>query len=230
PSAFEAQLAHLRAEGYRSATPEEWQTAVRTRRPLTGRRVLITFDDGYRDFSTDDWPLLRKYDFAPTVFLPTGHIGGTSRWDSVYGEPAPLMTWDDIRRLAAEGVRFGAHTATHPMLGSLAPTEVAREFLQSRTVLRRALGEPVDLVAYPFGDYDSVVRVVAAACGFTMGFTCNSRRCALGDDLLTLPRLEITDATSLTDFRHLLGEAVAVPPVLSTPATELPAASQLLSR
>src|ERR1700682_6150281 len=37
--------------------------------------VVITFDDGYRDFYTNAFPILHRYGFTATMFLPTAHVG-----------------------------------------------------------------------------------------------------------------------------------------------------------
>jgi hypothetical protein len=37
-------------------------------------------------------------------------VGGTALWDAEYGPPAPLMSWREIRALAAAGVRFICYT------------------------------------------------------------------------------------------------------------------------
>jgi peptidoglycan/xylan/chitin deacetylase (PgdA/CDA1 family) len=46
---------------------------------------MLTFDDGYMDFRTDAWPVLRRYGFPAVVFLVTDEVGGTNRWDHVPG-------------------------------------------------------------------------------------------------------------------------------------------------
>jgi peptidoglycan/xylan/chitin deacetylase (PgdA/CDA1 family)/2-polyprenyl-3-methyl-5-hydroxy-6-metoxy-1,4-benzoquinol methylase len=200
PEAFEAQLQYLRDAGFRSATLDEWRETKPQGKPLLGRAVVLTFDDGFRDFAEHAWPLLRRYGFGGLVFLATDHVGGTNAWSRVYSEPAPLLDWDEVRRLRAEGAEFGSHTATHPFLTALSPAEVAREAARSRATLQRELGEPVTALAYPYGAEDAVVQHLAGAVGYTYGLSCRPGRSRLGDPLLALPRIEVGRRDTLHDF------------------------------
>ena len=106
PERFERQLAFLKRHGYASISVEQWVSALCAEDGIVrGRAVALTFDDAYHDFLTEAWPLLQKYGFSATVFVVTEFVGGTAAWDSVYGQPAPLLSWDEIRMLANEGVR-----------------------------------------------------------------------------------------------------------------------------
>jgi len=81
-------------------------------------------------------------------------------------EPAPLLTWTQVREMQESGwVSFGAHTMHHPDLGNLAaPAEVQREVGECRTVLEQQLGRPVRIFAYPFGNFgDHGLRAVKQA-------------------------------------------------------------------
>jgi peptidoglycan/xylan/chitin deacetylase (PgdA/CDA1 family) len=200
PEQFEEQLRFLRNAGFRSATLAEWGEAMRHRRPLPGRRIMLTFDDGYQDFADHAWPLLQRYGFRAVVFLVTDEVGGENRWDAAFGETAPLLGWTEIRRLQAEGAEFGSHTATHPQLCSLSAEEVVREAARSRAVLRRQLGTDVTALAYPYGDQDPIVQHLVGACGYTYGLTTNWGPSDLADDPLALPRLEVEGLDSLDRF------------------------------
>lgn len=200
PKAFEEQLRYLQDAGFYSVTLEDWRKAMITRKPLPGRAVLITFDDGYLDFLTYAWPLLKRYGFSATVFLVTDQIGQSNKWDSFYGEDLLLLGWQEIMQLQAEGVDFGSHSASHRHLTSLPPTEIVREGIRSRAILKQKLGVPIRAFAYPEGEVDLVVKHLIGACGYIFGLSCRSRRSSFQDSLLELPRIEIESSDSLQDF------------------------------
>lgn len=205
PEAFEEQLRFLRDSGYHTPHLGDWLRAMEAKEPLPGRAVLFTFDDGYRDFAEHAWPLLRRYGFTALVFLVADAVGGTNEWDEAYGERLPLLSWEEIRRLHAEGVELGSHTATHRPLTSLSATDVVREVARSRAVLTRGLGGPVEAIAYPHGAADEVVRHLTGACGYRSGLTCNPAHSGFDDPPLALPRLEVRGDASFADFVALLG-------------------------
>jgi peptidoglycan/xylan/chitin deacetylase (PgdA/CDA1 family) len=206
---FEEQLCYLRNAGFYSVSLEDWRAAMAAHRPLPGRAVLITFDDGYRDFLTCAWPLLKRYGFSATVFLVADEIGRSNNWDRAYGEEASLLGWNEIRQLQNEGIEFGSHSASHRSLTSLSFTEVVREGARSRAILQRGLGVPIKAFAYPFGDEDRVVQHLIGACGYIFGLTCRPGLSGLWDPLLALPRIEITGSDSARDFVTKLNSGTA---------------------
>jgi len=205
PDAFEAQLRYLRDAGFTTVTLREWLTAVPRRRPLPAKPVVLTFDDGYRDFDANAWPLLQRYGFGALVFLVPDLIGEAARLDADLGEPLPLMGWDEIRRLASQGVEFGAHSASHRPMTGLTPAEIAREAIRSRVVIERNLGRGVDAFAYPHGDTDPVVEHLVGASGFQVGLTRRPGPAGPQDSALALPRIEVSGDDDLASFISKLG-------------------------
>ncbi len=188
---FAEHLAYLKDLGCYTPRLADWGRAVMAGRPLPGRPVLLTFDDGYRDFALFAWPLLRQHGFRALVFLVAEQVGKTSRWDESYGEPLPLLGWEEIRTLRDEGVELGSHSATHPALTGLSPAEVVREAARSRALLTRGLGRAVEAFAYPHGDYNPTILHLVGACGYLYGFTARPEPAGVDDPLLALPRIEI---------------------------------------
>lgn len=202
PENFEAQLAYLRDAGFQSAAPDEWSEAVAARRPLPGRRVMLTFDDAYEDFGSTAWPLLQRYGFPAILFVVTGHVGKTNAWDPD-GRDERLLDWPALEDLVGEGVRIGSHTVSHPRLTSCAAAEMVEELARSRAELAERLGVAADCVSYPWGGEDAVVHHFAAACGYATGYTCRTGAASATDAMLALPRLEVSADHSFGAFVRL---------------------------
>jgi peptidoglycan/xylan/chitin deacetylase (PgdA/CDA1 family) len=66
-----------------------------------------------------------------------------------------LASWQELRELDPRLVTIGSHTMTHPILPSLDDLDIENEVAESRRLLERRLGRPVELFAYPNGDVDA---------------------------------------------------------------------------
>lgn len=120
--------------------------------------VVLTFDDGYRDFYTEAFPVLKKYSFTGTVFLPTAFIGG--RKPGLLGKQH--LTWEQVLELHAEGIAFGSHTVNHPQLSDLKLDELEYELRRSKETIEnhinKSTDKPINLDSfcypYKFPDHD----------------------------------------------------------------------------
>lgn len=205
PAVFEEQLRYLREAGYHSISLAEWRAAMESRHPAPGRAVVLTFDDGDVDFQTYAWPLLKRYGFSATVFLVAGEIGGWNIWDGTIRDRFRLLGWAEIHQLQQEGVEFGAHSFHHVPLTALSNADVVKQGARARAVLEHELGTRVEMFAYPYGDVDATVQQLIGASGYVYGLTCHARRSRLQDNLLDLPRLEVSGVESFRDFVLKLG-------------------------
>jgi len=167
PRDLERVLRYLTARRYRFVSLGT-AVDVLSRSGAPGERlVCLTFDDGYRDFYTNAFPLLRRYGAPATVFLVTNYIGATNHWDDDYGlPPAPLMTEREIRELDAQGIEFGSHTLTHPRLTQISAAEQEREIVDSRKALEDLLGHRVSFFCYPHMDSDERVKALVRNAGY----------------------------------------------------------------
>jgi len=62
-----------------------------------------------------------------------------------------VMTWDAIRECETRGVRFGAHSQSHPVLSQISGTLAAQEILGSVQRLKTELRNPSSVFCYPYG-------------------------------------------------------------------------------
>lgn len=200
PEMFRAQMTWLRRNGYHTIVSEELARFLANNHPFVGRPVMISFDDGFQDFADQAWPVLRIHDFRAEVFVVTDLVGETAQWDRHLSKPAPLMDAPTIVRLATEGVSFGSHLASHRGADGLSTRELAEELTRSRAALTEWLDRSVDSFAAPFGLTDERLRLLAAECGFHIGFSTEPGGAHLTSDPFNLPRIEIRGDWALEDF------------------------------
>lgn len=122
-------------------------------------------------------------------------------------EDAPL-TWDDARRLQSQGVEFGAHSATHPILSKLECDEdVAHEFEESALRIREELGAPPAYFCYPNGqpgDIDARCLSAAQRAGFRLAVTTTRGLNPAGSDRFLLKRLSVEPDLDPLYFRETI--------------------------
>jgi hypothetical protein len=113
-----------------------------------------------------------------------------------------VLSWDQLRQLASEGVTLGAHTQTHPIMTRISLAQVRQEINGSQQDLKREVGNVLPIFCYPGGSHDEVLVRILKEEGFVMAFTAldghNDLRSA---DLLRLRRTNISRRTSLPFFR-----------------------------
>ena len=88
-------------------------------------------------------------------------------------EPAPLLTWAQVREMEESGwVSFGAHTVHHPDLECLTDSvQVQREVEECRTILEKQLDHPVNTFAYPYGHLGDYGLSAVQQSGYKWAFT-----------------------------------------------------------
>ncbi|MCL6621010.1 MAG: polysaccharide deacetylase family protein [Syntrophobacterales bacterium] len=233
PEQFEAQMALLAREGFRSLSLPEFIAAARGLGPLPPRAVLLTFDDGYADFYQVAWPLARKYGMTLTLFLTTGFVGRPEMLfmarhgyrfglpEEAGGEiPAPWqaharrfpelwrpLTWGEVRELHAAGVGLGLHGHTHADLGRLPAAAALAEVETGIRLLATGIGVRPECVALPYGGYASVPRAALPSLrerGIRYLFTTIYGRPRLPGSPFLIPRLLVVQQDSLADFRRKL--------------------------
>jgi peptidoglycan/xylan/chitin deacetylase (PgdA/CDA1 family) len=147
---MEALAATERVIGYDQAVGI-LQAAALQNGAAPGRRVVLTFDDGYECFYTHVYPLLRRWQLPATLFVTTAFIEERRAY-ALEGQPpaAQPVTWEMLGEMAASGlVTLGAHTHTHPLLVDLSPDRLAAELEQPLALFQQRLGLRPEHFAYP---------------------------------------------------------------------------------
>lgn len=201
PALFGAQMVWLRGNGYTAVTLDDLRAFAVGGLVLPQRPVVITFDDGYADFTEHALPVLRDHGFTATVFAVGSLVGGTSVWmREEQGVERPLMGWREIEGLRREGITIGSHGSTHRRLGGLDRNDALDEIAGSKLILEERLGAAVEHFAYPYGDMSESVAAVVREAGYLTACSTRSGFNGKGMDLFALRRLDVYGTDTVRRF------------------------------
>ena len=129
----------------------------------------------------------------------------------VPGVPPPkwqALKWDEVRTLSREGVEFGAHTKTHPILSKITRQDQQREEIEgSKRRIEEELSRPVLDFCYPNGlrsDFDGFTLKLLKDCGFRSATTTERGMNRVGTDPFLLRRLGVEPNLPPEYFGELL--------------------------
>ena len=119
---------------------------------------------------------------------------------------APLR-WDEVRQIDRQGVEFGAHTKSHPILANVWNRELVREEIAgSKRRIEAELGHPVEHFCYPSGqavDVSEAAMDSVREAGFATAVTSEIGLAQPGDDPLMLHRIGVDPSLPAFYFHEL---------------------------
>jgi peptidoglycan/xylan/chitin deacetylase (PgdA/CDA1 family) len=120
------------------------------------KKIVLTFDDGYRDFYENAFPILKKYKIPATLFVINQDIGKKGN-----------VTIEMIKEMQNTGlVEVGAHTLNHFNLRRCRQATVQDQIAQGKAELEKELGVEIKLFAYPFGAFTEYAKDLIRTNGF----------------------------------------------------------------
>ncbi len=212
PSHFEAQMAYIKNQGYRTIHCKELLDFMNGRVELPARTLMITFDDGFLDNYIFAFPILKTYGHKATIFAVTGWIESASQKPSLSFEYIPIphreavtkiregeargimVTWDQVREMEASRlVRIESHTHEHIKYTSGRSKELEEDLQRSKNLIEFNLNRSCEFLCWPWGDFDQQKIDLAKEIGYQAMFTTYRGINVPGGDPLRIKRISVKD-------------------------------------
>lgn len=184
----------------------------RDEKQIPKRCMVITADDGWREFHTYALPVLKEFEFPFTVYIYTAFLNNGGR----------SLSDEQVRELIAANGEIGSHSISHKLMTSkrgFASDEeyeawILKEMKESKEILEQRFGVKVTSFAYPFGGYNEHIIELMETVGYDTGVTVNGVRAHFDVKLAEVPRYIIhgnndTNWNMATNFRGSGGLAKA---------------------
>jgi peptidoglycan/xylan/chitin deacetylase (PgdA/CDA1 family) len=168
PRLFAQQIGELREAGFVAASLGVIVGSEDNR----DRRVVISFDDGFRNVLENALEPLAQNGFRAIQFLVANCLGKRNEWDVREGDvPEPVMDALQVRAWLAAGHAIGSHTLSHSRLPRLSLRDAQEEINASKKRLEDQFGVPVEHFCYPYGDWNEAVRDLVIEAGYRTACT-----------------------------------------------------------
>lgn len=140
----------------------EFEQHLRAIREAIGSQTaLLTFDDGGVSAHERIAGMLEEFGWCGHFFIATNWIG----------QPG-FLNAAQIRELDGRGHVVGSHSSSHPVRMSQIPWDrMVSEWRDSRELLAKIVGHPVEFASVPGGYYSRKVAQAAAQVGIRTLFT-----------------------------------------------------------
>lgn len=157
PWVLEKQIQTLKDAGYNFITPSEAIQMLNGSIPLVIKPIILSFDDGYRDFYTDVFPIIKKEKVRAIVYIVPGFI-----------DKINFMFRNQLEEVADSSlIEIGAHTVNHVWLKGLEAHHIKKEIVESKLLLEDSIHRKVVSFAYPYGAFDDQISKIVKEAGFT---------------------------------------------------------------
>ncbi len=190
PAQFEQQLTYLKSHNYNTITLDELSDALDGKVSLPENPVVLTFDDGYRNFYDNAFPLLKKNHMKAVLFVITDVVGTKA-----------YLTWDQIAEMnISRLIEFGAHTRHHANLPELPASSIVDEIVGSKIKLERHLRKQINWFAYPYGSYNDFIKQTVADSGFKGAVSTIYGVAQSKDNIFLSPRIMVDGRFTLDNI------------------------------
>jgi peptidoglycan/xylan/chitin deacetylase (PgdA/CDA1 family) len=219
---FRKQLDIIVAAGRTPLNVSELVNKLRSQEPLPECPLVITFDDGYSNFSEMVTDALRERGLAATLYVTTGFLSGRPKLSAPRPFHDRMLSWSQLTEIARNDVEIGAHSHSHPELDTLSRQKAWKEITVCKQLLEEELAAPVLSFAYPHGYSSPSVRRLVHEAGYQSACGVKNALSSTIDDPLGLARLTVQANTTIGAFTAwIYGRGAPTASPQDSPATRI---------
>lgn len=212
---FERQMRYLHENNYQTLGLKEF-LACHKKGQFPKKSVMITFDDGYKNFMDLAYPVLKEYKLRSVIFPIVGLTPGLAQ-ETAWNKH---LTFHDLRLMDKESglIDIGSHTYSLHYYGddglaaisfkknessAAYKARIKQDLYVSKGVLELQTGKNVVALAWPYGVTNRTAVKVAKDIGYQMLFTLRKGVVNADTPLDRIPRYAVYSG-SLEDFKKIL--------------------------
>lgn len=196
PNVFEQHLKSFREAHYETYFMQEVPDLISGKiQSQPDKSVVLTFDDGYEDFYTNVFPLLKKYHMRATLYVIYDFIGRRG-----------FVTKEQVQELIDSNlVEIGSHTFDHLYLKSVSDVVAKKQIIDSKKAFEDEFHTKIYTFAYPYGAMSPQAIQDTKDAGYTAAVSVIPGVMQSKDNLYFLSRIRpgVFGASPAETLKHL---------------------------
>ncbi|AEB06749.1 polysaccharide deacetylase [Coriobacterium glomerans PW2] len=193
---LEEQLKYLHDNDYYYPSYPEVKAFIEGTHSLPKKSVVMTFDDGEKGFLDIGIPLLEKYKVPATSFIIASDSDAEQK---VVDHSSPYVSFQSH---SYDMHKAGGNVGHNGIISALEKDQIVEDLKHAQEILGTT-----EAFAYPFGDVTDAGRDAVREAGILCGFTTKNDWAYKNDDTTALPRVRISDKTSIDSFKYVVNES-----------------------
>lgn len=162
---FRQHLQYLKDNNFKVIGLDVLINQLRNAEPIADNAVVITFDDSFENNYTTAHPILLEFGYPYTIFISPGSI------DDRVG---PVLSWDQVRKMADDGVLIANHAMNHEHMTKLEPGEsqadwlarIEQNIVSAEQRIKEQTGQNHQWLAYPYGEFNNALETLLEQLGY----------------------------------------------------------------
>jgi peptidoglycan/xylan/chitin deacetylase (PgdA/CDA1 family) len=110
-----------------------------------------------------------------------------------------MINTAEIKEMSEAGIEFGSHGESHDLMVLIDLEQVKKELKESKKYIEDQLGKPVNVIAYPNGDYNDAIKREVQAAGY-LGAMAFYDNLAAGTDIYAIGRYGLSEGACQGPF------------------------------
>ena len=152
------QFEYFKTHNYQVITLEKLHKALDAKKKIPDNWVVLCIDDSYKSFYENGLPIFKEYGYPFSLFV---YIEATEKNYNDY------MTWEQVKEADKYG-ELGLHSYGHHHMVSMSKEEIKKDTDRGLALFEEKMGYRPKYYAYPYGEFDDVVKDVVSSYGFDL--------------------------------------------------------------
>ncbi|MEK4250160.1 polysaccharide deacetylase family protein [Paenibacillus sp. FSL W7-1287] len=189
---FREHMQWLKEEGFTPISIEQYDAFIHEAAEVPDNAVLITFDDGYENFYTYAFPILKEFGYAAVNFVIVSGVDDPSL------PGIKKLSWEQMREMKEQDIAFHNHTYDMHAFGAVngegieLPVTISNlyraeddrmetdeeyiarvtdDLSKAEQRLQEELGNTLSVIAFPYGAYNERLLNIIDSLDIRTAFT-----------------------------------------------------------